>query len=81
DYNGTDGKGWPIGKGATAYAESHSHNVFWRLIRSLQGRGELREKRPPARRQGTTRMRDRPPRARTRKTVPPRVRHNRRHDE
>ncbi|WP_353945387.1 copper amine oxidase [Streptomyces sp. HUAS MG91] len=37
DYNGTDGKGWPIGKGATAYAESHSHNVFWRLNFGLDG--------------------------------------------
>ncbi|MFE1948962.1 copper amine oxidase [Streptomyces sp. NPDC059524] len=37
DYDGTDGKGWPIGKGATAYAESHSHNVFWRLNFGLDG--------------------------------------------
>ncbi|MFD7296148.1 copper amine oxidase [Streptomyces sp. NPDC059897] len=37
DYDGTDGKGWPIGKGATGYAESHSHNVFWRLNFGLDG--------------------------------------------
>ncbi|MGW4392193.1 copper amine oxidase [Streptomyces sp. NPDC004685] len=37
DYNGTDGKGWPIGKGARAYAESHAHNVFWRLDFGLDG--------------------------------------------
>lgn len=37
DYNGTDGKGWPIGKGARAYAESHAHNVFWRLNFGLDG--------------------------------------------
>ncbi|MER5438110.1 copper amine oxidase [Streptomyces sp. NPDC002790] len=37
DYDGTDGKGWPIGKGASAYAESHSHNVFWRLNFGLDG--------------------------------------------
>ncbi|MFJ9038046.1 copper amine oxidase [Streptomyces sp. NPDC102406] len=37
DYKGTDGKGWPIGKGASAYAESHSHNVFWRLDFGLDG--------------------------------------------
>ncbi|MGH4032209.1 copper amine oxidase [Actinomycetota bacterium Odt1-20B] len=37
DYNGTDGKGWPIGKGARDYAESHSHNVFWRLNFGLDG--------------------------------------------
>lgn len=37
DYKGTDGKGWPIGKGASAYAESHNHNVFWRLNFGLDG--------------------------------------------
>ncbi|MEB8339218.1 copper amine oxidase [Streptomyces endophyticus] len=37
DYDGTDGKGWPIGKGASAYAESHNHNVFWRLNFGLDG--------------------------------------------
>jgi primary-amine oxidase len=37
DYEGTDGKGWPIGKGASGYAESHSHNVFWRLNFGLDG--------------------------------------------
>ncbi|WP_432031140.1 copper amine oxidase [Streptomyces antibioticus] len=31
DYDAGDGRGWPIGKGAKAYATSHSHNVFWRL--------------------------------------------------
>ncbi|MFF3327669.1 copper amine oxidase [Streptomyces sp. NPDC002889] len=37
DYNGTDGRGWPIGKGARDYATSHSHNVFWRLDFGLDG--------------------------------------------
>ncbi|MBA4861567.1 copper amine oxidase [Streptomyces sp. PSKA54] len=37
DYNGGDGRGWPIGKGARAYAESHAHNVFWRLNFGLDG--------------------------------------------
>ncbi|MDG4862580.1 copper amine oxidase, partial [Streptomyces sp. T-3] len=37
DYNGADGRGWPIGKGARDYAESHSHNVFWRLNFGLDG--------------------------------------------
>lgn len=37
DYNGTDGRGWPIGKGASDYAESHSHNVSWRLNFGLDG--------------------------------------------
>ncbi|MGW1026566.1 copper amine oxidase [Streptomyces sp. NPDC002577] len=37
DYDGADGRGWPIGKGATAYAESHTHNVFWRLNFGLDG--------------------------------------------
>ncbi|MFC7302903.1 copper amine oxidase [Streptomyces monticola] len=37
DYDGTDGRGWPIGKGASDYAESHSHNVFWRLDFGLDG--------------------------------------------
>ncbi|MFJ8132315.1 copper amine oxidase [Streptomyces hydrogenans] len=31
DYNATDGRGWPIGKGARGYATSHAHNVFWKL--------------------------------------------------
>ncbi|MFF2848334.1 copper amine oxidase [Streptomyces sp. NPDC058001] len=37
DYNGGDSRGWPIGKGARDYAESHSHNVFWRLDFGLDG--------------------------------------------
>ncbi|MYW64153.1 copper amine oxidase [Streptomyces sp. SID8379] len=37
DYDGADGKGWPLGKGASAYAESHAHNVFWRLNFGLDG--------------------------------------------
>ncbi|MDX3451083.1 copper amine oxidase [Streptomyces sp. ME02-8801-2C] len=37
DYDAGDGRGWPIGKGARAYATSHSHNVFWRLDFGLDG--------------------------------------------
>ncbi|WP_055529122.1 copper amine oxidase [Streptomyces graminilatus] len=37
DYDAGDGRGWPIGKGAKAYATSHSHNVFWRLDFGLDG--------------------------------------------
>ncbi|MFJ5261908.1 copper amine oxidase [Streptomyces sp. NPDC088387] len=37
DYDAGDGRGWPIGKGAKAYATSHSHNVFWRLNFALDG--------------------------------------------
>ncbi|WP_406333731.1 copper amine oxidase [Streptomyces sp. NBC_00203] len=37
DYDAGDGRGWPIGKGAKAYATSHSHNVFWRLNFGLDG--------------------------------------------
>jgi primary-amine oxidase len=37
DYNATDGRGWPIGKGARAYATSHAHNVFWKLDFGLDG--------------------------------------------
>ncbi|MFJ6571082.1 copper amine oxidase [Streptomyces sp. NPDC091292] len=37
DYDGGDSRGWPIGKGARDYAESHSHNVFWRLDFGLDG--------------------------------------------
>ncbi|MDX3089298.1 copper amine oxidase [Streptomyces sp. ME02-6978a] len=37
DYNATDNHGWPLGKGARAYATSHSHNVFWRLNFALDG--------------------------------------------
>ncbi|AVH55902.1 MULTISPECIES: copper amine oxidase [Streptomyces] len=37
DYDAGDGRGWPIGKGARAYATSHSHNVFWRLNFGLDG--------------------------------------------
>ncbi|MEU7060623.1 copper amine oxidase [Streptomyces sp. NPDC046197] len=37
DYDAGVGRGWPIGKGAKAYATSHSHNVFWRLNFDLDG--------------------------------------------
>ncbi|MFF5505301.1 copper amine oxidase [Streptomyces roseolus] len=37
DYNATDGRGWPIGKGARGYATSHAHNVFWKLDFGLDG--------------------------------------------
>ncbi|WP_328549933.1 copper amine oxidase [Streptomyces sp. NBC_00366] len=37
DYDAGDGRGWPIGKGATASATSHTHNVFWRLDFGLDG--------------------------------------------
>ncbi|MFB6836262.1 copper amine oxidase [Streptomyces sp. NPDC056361] len=37
DYNATDGRGWPIGKGARSYATSHAHNVFWKLDFGLDG--------------------------------------------
>ncbi|MGW1769100.1 copper amine oxidase [Streptomyces sp. NPDC002073] len=37
DYDAGDGRGWPIGNGAKAYATSHSHNVFWRLNFALDG--------------------------------------------
>ncbi|MQY38554.1 Phenylethylamine oxidase [Streptomyces sp. RB17] len=37
DYDSGDGRGWPLGKGAKAYATSHSHNVFWRLDFGLDG--------------------------------------------
>ncbi|WP_030940181.1 copper amine oxidase [Streptomyces sp. NRRL S-646] len=37
DYDAGDGRGWPLGKGAKAYATSHSHNVFWRLDFGLDG--------------------------------------------
>ncbi|WP_033322611.1 copper amine oxidase [Streptomyces yerevanensis] len=37
DYDAGDGRGWPIGKGAKAYATSHNHNVFWRLNFGLDG--------------------------------------------
>ncbi|WP_406312312.1 copper amine oxidase [Streptosporangium sp. NBC_01639] len=29
--------GWPIGVGSTAFEESHSHNIFWRLDFDIQG--------------------------------------------
>ncbi|MDX3532126.1 copper amine oxidase [Streptomyces sp. ID05-39B] len=37
DYDAGDGRGWPIGKGATSYSTSHNHNVFWRLDFGLDG--------------------------------------------
>jgi primary-amine oxidase len=42
DYDAGDGRGWPIGKGATAKATSHSHNVFWRLNFALDGSSKNR---------------------------------------
>ncbi|MGW5475312.1 copper amine oxidase [Streptomyces sp. NPDC004008] len=55
DYDAGDGRGWPIGKGARAYATSHSHNVFWRLDFGLDGSSKNRVEQydsqvsPPAR--------------------------------
>ncbi|MFD8673473.1 copper amine oxidase [Streptomyces seoulensis] len=37
DFDGGDTRGWPIGKGSQAKAESHAHNVFWRLDFALDG--------------------------------------------
>ncbi|MFD5557245.1 copper amine oxidase [Streptomyces sp. NPDC127068] len=37
DYDGGDSQGWPIGKNASAYAENHNHNVFWRIDSALDG--------------------------------------------
>ncbi|MEU1165346.1 copper amine oxidase [Streptomyces sp. NPDC090075] len=42
DYDAGDGRGWPIGKGAHAYATSHSHNVFWKLNFDLDGSSKSR---------------------------------------
>lgn len=42
DYNATDGRGWPIGKGARDYATSHAHNVFWKLDFGLDGNSKGR---------------------------------------
>ncbi|KMS73192.1 copper amine oxidase [Streptomyces viridochromogenes] len=42
DYDAGDGRGWPIGKGAKDYADSHSHNVFWRLDFGLDGSSKTR---------------------------------------
>ncbi|MEU6197572.1 copper amine oxidase [Streptomyces sp. NPDC047061] len=42
DYDAGDGRGWPIGKGAHAYATSHSHNVFWKLDFDLDGSSKSR---------------------------------------
>ncbi|MFE0253843.1 copper amine oxidase [Streptomyces sp. NPDC059010] len=42
DYDSGDGRGWPIGKGAKDYADSHSHNVFWRLDFGLDGSSKTR---------------------------------------
>ncbi|MFF9195723.1 copper amine oxidase [Streptomyces sp. NPDC014779] len=55
DYNATDGRGWPIGKGARDYATSHAHNVFWKLDFGLDGSSKGRVEQydstvtPPAR--------------------------------
>ncbi|MFD4140041.1 copper amine oxidase [Streptomyces sp. NPDC058572] len=62
DYNGTDGRGWPIGKGARDYATSHSHNVFWRLDFGLDGSNKGRveqydSKVTPPRRNGAPKVR------------------------
>ncbi|MEU6479172.1 copper amine oxidase [Streptomyces sp. NPDC047017] len=37
DFDGGDTRGWPIGKGNQAKAESHAHNVFWRMDFGLDG--------------------------------------------
>ncbi|MBZ9638227.1 copper amine oxidase [Streptomyces sp. PSKA30] len=37
DYDAGDGRSWPIGKGSAAKADSHSHNVFWKLNFALDG--------------------------------------------
>lgn len=37
DYDAGDGRGRPVGKGASARATSHSHNAFWRLDFALDG--------------------------------------------
>lgn len=37
DYDAGDGRSWPIGKGAAGKADSHSHNVFWKLDFALDG--------------------------------------------
>lgn len=42
DYDAGDGRGWPLGKGAHDYADSHSHNVFWRLDFGLDGSSRTR---------------------------------------
>ncbi|MHB9858234.1 copper amine oxidase [Streptomyces sp. YIM S03343] len=42
DYDAGDGRGWPLGKGAKAYATSHSHNIFWRLDFGLDGSSKSR---------------------------------------
>ncbi|WP_089104646.1 copper amine oxidase [Streptomyces hyaluromycini] len=42
DYDAGDGRGWPIGKGAHAYATSHAHNVFWKLDFDLDGSSKSR---------------------------------------
>ncbi|MEU6770517.1 copper amine oxidase [Streptomyces sp. NPDC046759] len=42
DYDAGDGRGWPLGKGAKAYATSHSHNIFWRLDFGLDGSSRTR---------------------------------------
>lgn len=31
DYDASDGRGWPLGKGSKDRATSHNHNIFWRL--------------------------------------------------
>ncbi|MFI1504082.1 copper amine oxidase [Streptomyces sp. NPDC020597] len=60
DYDAGDGRGWPLGKGAKAYATSHNHNVFWRLDFGLDGSSTGRVEQydsvvsPPAGAQGPT---------------------------
>jgi len=38
DYVNAD-RGWPIGKGARAYASSHYHSAFWRVDFNIAGKG------------------------------------------
>ena len=66
DYDAGDGRGWPIGKGAKAYATSHSHNVFWRLNFGLDGSSKNKVEQydsvvsPPAERQRGPDQQDHP---------------------
>ncbi|WP_233625269.1 primary-amine oxidase [Actinoplanes sp. ATCC 53533] len=39
DYTTSD-KGWPIGKGARAYASNHYHSAFWRVDFNIAGAGK-----------------------------------------
>ncbi|MFE0640767.1 copper amine oxidase [Streptomyces sp. NPDC058877] len=37
DYDATDDRGWPLGRGSRDYATSHAHNIFWKLDFGLDG--------------------------------------------